>query len=84
MLYQYEDIELEVRYNPFDLSKIKVYDFGFYLCQLNSEILGNFPISNYDFSSIKKTIKTKYADSTISLKQYALEFKELVQIKCKE
>lgn len=83
MLCQYEEIELEVRYNPFDLSRIKVYDFDFYICDLSSEIIGDFPLSYYDFLCIKKAIRIKYTNSNINLKQYSLEFKELVEIRYK-
>lgn len=81
ILNKYEDIELEVRYNPFDLSRIKVYDFDFYICDLSSEIIGNYPLSYYDFLCIKKAIKINFTNTNINLKQYAIEFKELVEIR---
>ena len=81
MLHKYEDLELEVRYNPFDLSRIKVYDHNFYVCDLSSEIIGNNPLTYYDFLCIKKAIRIKYTNSNINLKQYATEFKELVEIR---
>lgn len=81
MLHKYEDLELEVRYNPFDLSRIKVFDHSFYVCDLSSEIIGDYPLSYYDFLCIKKAIKIKFANSNINLKQYAQEFKDQVSLR---
>lgn len=81
MLHKYEDLELEVRYNPFDLSRIKVFDHSFYVCDLSSEIIGDHPLSYYDFLCIKKAIKIKFANSNINLKQYAQEFKDQVSLR---
>lgn len=84
MLEKYEDVELEVKYNPLDLSKIKVYEGEAFLCDLSSEIIGDYPLSTYDFLCIKKAIKLKFGNTNINLKQYAQEFKELVQLKYTE
>lgn len=83
ILYKYEDLELEVKYNPFDLNKIKVYDHGFFVCELNTESLKGFSLSYYDLQCIKKILKIKLLNSVINLKEYAEEFRKIIEIKYK-
>ena len=83
VLYKYEDLELEVRYNPLDLSKIKVYDHGFFVCELKSETLNGYTLSYYELQCIKKNLKIKLLNSVINLKEYAEEFKKILETKYK-
>ncbi len=83
ILYKYEDLELEVKYNPLDLNKIKVYDHGFFVCELSTESLKDFTLSYYDLQCIKKILKIKLLNSVINLKEYAEEFRKIIEIKYK-
>lgn len=82
VLEAYEDIELEVKFDPFDLSVIKVYDYNFYICDLHCKMLGKYPLSYYDFLCIRKIIKMNFSESGITLKQYGKEFQKLVERRC--
>lgn len=76
ILSKYNDFELEIRYNPSDLSKIRVYDFNFFICELNSKIIGDYPLSYYELLCIKKSIMAKHIKN---LKAYSLEFKSILE-----
>lgn len=76
ILNQYNDFELEIRYNPSDLSRIRVYDFNFFICELSSKIIGNYPLSYYELLCIKKSIIDKHIKN---IKAYSLEFKSILE-----
>ena len=79
ILNQYNDLKLEIRYNPHDLRKIKVYDFDFFVCEPNSDIISTYPLSYYELISIKKFINPKSNGSIKNLNTYSLEFKNILE-----
>lgn len=79
LLEKYNNLELDVKYDPFNLSKIRLYDFDFFVCELSSKIIGDYPLSYYELLSIKKEIKPKSTNYIKNLKAYSLEFKTILE-----
>ncbi len=84
LLEEYEGKEVEIKFNPIDLNKIKAYHKKNFICDLYCEVLGDARINMYEFLSIKKAIKIKYLNENINLKKFSKEFKYFVDSKEEE
>ena len=78
VLFRYEDYDVEIRYNPLNLSRIKAYVDNKFLCDLKSDIIEDYPISLYTFEAIKNKLKNKIGNN-LGFKGYLEEFKSLVK-----
>ena len=78
VLFRYEDYDVEIRYNPLNLSRIKAYVDNKFLCDLKSDIIEDYPISLYTFEAIKNKLKNKIGNN-LGFKGYLEEFKNLVK-----
>lgn len=84
LLEEFEGKEVEIKFNPIDLNKIKAYHKKSFICDLYCEVLGDARINMYEFLSIKKAIKIKYLNENINLKTFATEFRYFVELKEEE
>ncbi len=84
LLEEFEGKEIEIKFNPIDLNKIKGYHKKKFICDLYCEVLGDARVSIYEFLSIKKAIKIKYLNENVNLKKFSQEFKYFIQLKDEE
>ena len=79
ILQKYNDSELDIKYDPINLSKIKIYDFDFLVCELSSKTIEDYPLSYYELLSIKKIIRPNSRNNIKNLKNYSCEFRAILE-----
>ena len=79
ILQKYNDSELDIKYDPINLSKIKIYDFDFLVCELSSKTIEDYPLSYYELLSIKKIIRPNSKNNIKNLKNYSCEFRAILE-----
>lgn len=79
VLQKYNDSELDIKYDPINLSKIKIYDFDFLVCELSSKTIEDYPLSYYELLSIKKIIRPNSRNNIKNLKNYSCEFRAILE-----
>lgn len=79
ILQKYNDSELDIKYDPINLSKIKIYDFDFLVCELISKTIEDYPLSYYELLSIKKIIRPNSKNNIKNLKNYSCEFRAILE-----
>ena len=79
ILQKYNDSELDIKYDPINLSKIKIYDFDFLVCELSSKTIEDYPLSYYELLSIKKIIRPNSKNNIKNLKNYSCAFRAILE-----
>ena len=79
ILQKYNDSELDIKYDPINLSKIKIYDFDFLVCELSSKTIEDYPLSYYELLSIKKIIRPNSRNNIKNLKNYSCAFRAILE-----
>lgn len=79
ILQKYNDSELDIKYDPINLSKIKIYDFDFLVCELSSKTIEDYPLSYYELLSIKKIIRPNSRNNIKNLKNYSCDFRAILE-----